>query len=128
MSNNPISELVSTAMQSLKQMIDVNTIVGAPVETSDGTVIIPISRVSFGFGAGGSEFGTKKDSQNGSFGGGSGGGVSINPVGFLVVSGGNVRLIPLGVAQTPVDKLIDYIPTAFEKLNEFVEKKKNSDE
>lgn len=127
MSTNPISELVSTAMQNLRSMIDVNTIVGEAVETPDGTVIIPISRVSFGFGAGGSEFGASKKPEA-SFGGGSGGGVSINPVGFLIVSGGNVRLIPLGGGTTPADKLIDYIPTALDKLSEFVGRKKNTEE
>lgn len=120
----PIAELVATAMNSIKEMVDVNTIVGEPVETSDGTVIIPISRVSFGFGAGGTEFSAKAKPVDGSanFGGGTGGGVSINPMGFLVVSGGNVQFLPIGAGGP--EKLTDYIPVAIEKVTEFIKKKK----
>ena len=121
----PIAELVATAMNSIKEMVDVNTIVGEPVETSDGTVIIPISRVSFGFGAGGTEFSSKAKPVEGSanFGGGTGGGVSINPMGFLVVAGGNVQFLPIGTG-TP-EKLMDYIPVAIEKMTGFIKKKKD---
>lgn len=122
----PISELVSTAMNSIKEMVDVNTIIGEPVETSDGTVIIPISRVSFGFGAGGTEFGGKAKTTEGntaSFGGGTGGGVSIQPVGFLVVCGGTVQLLP--IEKSGPDKIVDYIPVAIEKLAGYVKKKKD---
>ncbi len=124
----PIAELVATAMNSIKEMVDVNTIIGEPVETSDGTVLIPISRVSFGFGAGGTEFGAKvktTDGQNSSFGGGTGGGVSINPVGFLVVSGGEVQLLP--IEKSGPDKLVDYIPVAIEKLAGYMKKKKEEE-
>lgn len=122
----PIAELVATAMSSIKEMVDVNTIVGEPVETSDGTVIIPISRVSFGFGAGGTEFTTKAKPVDGdaNFGGGTGGGVSINPMGFLVVCGGNVQFLPIG-AMGP-EKITDYIPIAIEKVVDFVKKKKEN--
>ena len=120
----PIAELVATAMNSIKEMVDVNTIVGEPVETSDGTVIIPISRVSFGFGAGGTEFSSKAKTAEGdsNFGGGTGGGVSINPMGFLVVCGGSVQFLPIGTSGP--DKLTDYIPVAIEKMTEFIKKKK----
>ena len=117
-----ISELVSSAMNNIKDMIDVNTIIGEPVETSDGTVIIPFSRVAFGFGAGGSEFGDTASK----FGGGSGAGVSINPAGFLVVSGGNVRLIPVGSGQTALEKLVDYLPEAVDKVSNFISKRKEN--
>lgn len=120
----PIAELVATAMNSIKEMVDVNTIVGEPVETADGTVIIPISRVSFGFGAGGTEFSAKAVPMSGdsNFGGGTGGGVSINPMGFLVVSGGSVQFLPV-CAQGP-EKLADYIPIAIEKVAGYMKKKK----
>ncbi|MBQ7036421.1 MAG: GerW family sporulation protein [Clostridia bacterium] len=120
-----ITELVQTAMGSIKEMVDVNTIVGEPVETTDGTVIIPISRVSFGFGAGGTEFSAKVktvDGQDSNFGGGTGGGVSINPMGFLVVCGGNVQFLP--VSSGAPEKLADYIPVAIDKVTAFIKKKK----
>lgn len=125
----PIAELVQTAMNSIKEMVDVNTIIGEPVETSDGTVIIPISRVSFGFGAGGTEFGGKvktTDGQTASFGGGTGGGVSIQPVGFLVVCGGEVQLLP--IEKGGPEKIVDYIPVAIDKLAGYVKKKKEQNE
>ena len=122
----PIAELVATAMNSIKEMVDVNTIVGEPVETSDGTVIIPISRVSFGFGAGGTEFSGKASAVQGNdtnFGGGTGGGVSINPMGFLVVTGGSVQFLPVSVGGP--EKLVDYIPVAIEKVAGFIKKRKD---
>ncbi len=121
----PIAELVQTAMNSIKDMVDVNTIVGEPVETTDGTVIIPISRVSFGFGAGGTEFSSKVktvDGDSANFGGGTGGGVSINPMGFLVVCGGTVQFLPVSAGGP--EKLTDYIPVAIEKVTSYIKKKK----
>nr|MDA8228148.1 GerW family sporulation protein [Desulfitobacterium hafniense] len=118
MGNHPIESLMKTAMESIQQMVDVNTIVGDPVETPDGSVIIPISRVACGFAAGGSEFpapdGDKAQAKEGSnqngtslpFGGGSGAGVSVQPVGFLVVGQGQVRLLPVD-GNVIVDRIID---------------------
>lgn len=128
MAEHPIQGIMSTALQNIKEMIDVNTIVGTPVTTQDGTVIIPISKVTFGFGAGGSEFGAtapaKNDDSKSKFGGGSGAGVSINPVAFLVVSNGNVRLLTLSSKSTSVDKVIDMIPEIMTKFKETVGKDK----
>ena len=107
MSEHPIEGLMNTAMNSIKEMVDVNTIIGEPIETSNNIIILPISKVGFGFAAGGSEFKgetineyTKKDKDEAiqyklPFGGGSGAGVSISPVAFLVVQGGSVRLLPV---------------------------------
>ncbi len=118
--NHPIEGLMETAMESLKAMVDVNTILGDPVETPDGTVIIPVSRVSFGFAAGGTEFDTQKeDSGTGElpFGGGSGGGVSLNPVAFLVVGSNQVRLLP--VDSTAIyDRIVDMVPQLVDQLQE----------
>lgn len=118
---------MKTAMESIKEMVDVNTIVGDPVETPDGSVIIPVSRVACGFAAGGGEFepaageeagqgggqgGGQGQGQSGSalpFGGGSGAGVSVQPVGFLVVGQGQVRLLPVD-GNAVVDRLIDVAP------------------
>ena len=128
MSEHPIEGLMVTAMNSIQDMVDVNTIIGEPIETSNNIIIIPISKVSFGFAAGGSEFKgetvdeyTKKDKEEAiqyrlPFGGGSGAGVSINPIAFLVVQGNNVKLLPVNHASS-LDKLLDYVPELIEKAN-----------
>jgi len=122
---HPIQGLMKTAMENLKEMVDVNTIVGEPVETPDGSVILPISKVGFGFAAGGSEFNIEDDERfstndNGKkdkpFGGGSGGGVSINPVAFLVVSKTGVQLLPLDSQTHIYERLIDLAPQVMEKI------------
>ena len=130
MAEHPIEGLMSTAMQSIKEMVDVNTIVGDAVETPDGTVIIPISRVSFGFAAGGSEFNTvfkernldKSEGLKLPFGGGSGAGVSINPVAFMVVSKDQIKLLPIH-SNTSVERIFDLVPDLIEKINEAIRKK-----
>ncbi|QSO45776.1 GerW family sporulation protein [Alicyclobacillus mengziensis] len=119
---HPIQGLMKTAMENIREMVDVNTIIGDPVETPDGTVILPVSRVGFGFAAGGSEFGAADSKpasgQSGEnpFGGGSGGGVSIIPIGFLIVKGENVRLLSTDNQNQLYDRLIDMAPAALEKL------------
>ena len=125
---HPIEGLMVTAMNSIQDMIDVNTIIGEPIETSNNTVIIPISKVSFGFAAGGSEFKgetideyTKREKEEAiqyrlPFGGGSGAGVSINPIAFLVVQQNNVKLMPINHTSS-IDKLLDYVPELMDKVN-----------
>jgi len=117
---HPIQGLMKTAMESLKGMVDVNTVVGDPVETPSGEVIIPISRVAFGFATGGGEYAARPDNEAvGSsefpFAGGSGAGVSVQPMGFLVVGQGSVRMLPVEGGQ-PLDRLIDMAPTIIDKL------------
>ena len=126
MGEHPINNLMSTVMENIKGMIDVNTIIGDPVETSNGTMIIPISKVGFGFAAGGSDI-PSKTPGNESFGGGSGAGVSISPIGFLIVAPDQIKLIPVSSNNTPLDKLVDYIPVAFEKVNSMIKKKKDEE-
>ena len=128
MENHPIEGLMLTAMNSIENMIDVNTIIGEPIETSNNIVIIPISKVCFGFAAGGSEFKgetideyTKKDKDEKvqyrlPFGGGSVATVSINPIAFLIVEEGKVRLLPVNHSSC-IDKILDYVPDLFERLN-----------
>ena len=139
MSEHPIENLMVTAMNSIQDMIDVNTIIGESIETSNNVTIIPISKVSFGFAAGGSEFTgetideyTKKDKEEEiqyrlPFGGGAGAGVSINAVAFLVIQNENVKLIPVSHSSS-IDKLLDYVPDLIEKtnniLNSCIENKK----
>lgn len=121
---HPIEGLMQTAMESLKTMVDVNTILGDPVETPDGQVIVPVSRVSFGFAAGGSEFTAVKaknisDEGQHPFGGGSGAGIALNPVAFLVVSPESVRLLP--VDQSAIyDRLIDLVPQFIDQIQGMV--------
>ena len=133
MSEHPIEGLMITAMNSIQDMIDVNTIIGEPIETSNNVVIIPISKVSFGFAAGGSEFKgetideyTKKEKEEAiqyrlPFGGGSGAGVNINPVAFLVIQANNVKLLPVNHASA-MDKLLDYVPDLVDKANTLMNK------
>ena len=122
MPEHPIEGLMKTAMESIKEMVDVNTVVGDPVETPDGSVIIPVSRVACGFAAGGGEFevgGEHKDGGGGTqtpgFGGGSGGGVSVKPIGFLVVGNGHVRMLPVD-GNTVADRLIDIAPQVIDQI------------
>lgn len=124
---HPIQSLMQTAMENLKEMVDVNTIIGDPVETPDGSVILPISRVGFGFAAGGSQYRTKRDTMGPAgvaaehlpFGGGAGGGVSINPMGFLVVGHGNVKLLSAESGNQLYDRLIDLAPAILDRLESY---------
>ncbi|WP_018751451.1 GerW family sporulation protein [Paenibacillus sanguinis] len=129
MADHPIQGLMQTAMENIKDMVDVNTIVGEPVETPDGSVILPISRVGFGFAAGGSDFniddGHAKHASGSSteghsayrpFGGGSGGGVSINPIAFLVVGKPGVHIVPLDNQTHLVEKIIDAVPGVIDRI------------
>ena len=119
MAEHPIQGLMKTAMESLKDMVDVNTVIGDPVETQDGTVIVPVSRVAFGFAAGGSEFqpapAAAGPTEGHPFGGGSGAGVSVQPVGFLVVSRDQIRMLPVDGGQ-PINRIIDMAPQILEKI------------
>lgn len=131
MAEHPINGLMETAMQSIKDMVDVNTIVGEPVESKDGTVIIPISKVSFGFGAGGSDFGAKiseAEKATANFGGGSGGGASIEPVAFMVVGNEQIKLMPIEKNTSPVEDIIDSVPTLVDKVIKAIKKKKDKPE
>ena len=123
MDNHPIENLMKSTMENLKGMIDVNTIVGDPVETKDGSFIIPISRVSFGFASGGSEFSQclTKDNPEYPFGGGSGAGVTLKPVAFLVMKNNSVRLLPLE-SNSSYDRIIDTVPQVIEMFKEFMGK------
>ena len=138
MSEYPIEGLMNTAMNSIKEMVDVNTIIGEPIETSNNIVVIPVSKVNFGFASGGSEFNGKVDKkvitknekeENGCknkyrmpFGGGSGAGVSISPIAFIVVQQNGVKLLPIEHSSS-VDKLLDLVPDFVDKINQIIDKK-----
>jgi sporulation protein YtfJ len=131
MADHPIQGLMTTAMESLKQMIDVNTIIGDPVETPDGSVILTVSKVGFGFAAGGSEFsveaGAKSEQESPKlpFGGGSGGGVSITPIAFLIVNASGVKMLHLDESTHLYEKILEVAPQAVEKIQQMFKKNNN---
>lgn len=129
MDNHPIDNLMKTTMERIKEMVDVNTIVGDAIESKDGSLIIPISKVSFGFASGGSEFkgGDCKDNDiKLPFGGGSGAGVTVKPVAFLIIRNESVKLLPVEY-DNPVDKAIDAIPQLIEMIKGLTNKPKSGD-
>jgi len=123
MDKHPIESLMTTTMESLRDMVDVNTVIGEAITTADGATLIPISRVSFGFVAGGGEYGESQARQKSAdatdsdipFAGGAGAGVTVSPLGFLVSSGEQVRLVPAQYCQS-IDRLIELIPQAMAEL------------
>jgi sporulation protein YtfJ len=122
---NPISELMNVTMTKMKDMVDVNTIVGEPITSPDGITLVPVSRVSFGFASGGSEFPIKESSG---FGGGNGAGVKIDPIGFLVVKDGNVRMLNIAPPPgTTVDRLLDMVPDVLDRIDGYINKKQNEE-
>ncbi|MBM7555306.1 GerW family sporulation protein [Halanaerobacter jeridensis] len=128
MEEHPIAKLMDQAMQNIKQMVDVNTIVGDAVETKDGSVIIPISKVNFGFAAGGAQYdleeqeNNQEQSQDANFGGGSGAGVMLQPMAFLIVKQDQVRMMSVNDNAT-LDKLLNLAPELIDQL-----KKRNKSE
>ena len=121
---HPIGSLMDTTMEKIKEMIDVNTIIGEPVTSPDGTLIIPVSKVSYGFAAGGSDLPTKKENKD-CFGGGSGAGVTIQPVAFLTVYQGDVRLVSVDREECTADKLVNMIPDVLKKVKGVFKKDKS---
>ena len=121
---HPLNDLMGSTMERLRSMVDVNTVVGEPILAGEVT-IIPVSMVSVGFASGGSDFASKnqRPEQDNSFGGGSGAGLKITPIGFLIVRGENVRLLP--VMPPPggaIDRAVDMVPDLVDKVTSFVEK------
>lgn len=110
-----LNDVMNQTMAKMKELVDVNTVIGNPITTPDGTTLIPVSKVTFGFASGGSDSTAKADKP--SFGAGSGAGVSIVPIAFIVVSGGNVRMIYIDPpTNSSLDKIIDMAPGLIDKL------------
>ncbi|SDD37692.1 GerW family sporulation protein [Sporomusa acidovorans] len=127
MAEHPIQGLMKTAMESIKGMVDVNTIVGDAVETPDGTVIVPISRVAFGFAAGGGDYEAENTEKEHPFGGASGAGISVKPVGFLVCSpSSGVRFMSVE-SNLFYDRLIDMVPQVMNKIENMLGKSNDED-
>lgn len=121
---HPIDDLMSTTMQKLREIADVNTIVGKPIQAGN-VAIIPISRLTVGFASGGSDFVSKnqKPEADNSFGGGSGAGMNLSPVAFLIVKGDTVKLMPVAPpAATTVDRVVEMVPEVVDKVTDFIEK------
>ncbi|MEQ2455190.1 GerW family sporulation protein [Flavonifractor hominis] len=121
---HPIGELITTTMQKIREIADVNTIVGQPIH-AEGVTIIPISKLSIGFASGGSDFATKnqKPESDNAFGGGGGAGVNLTPVAFLVVKGDTVKLMPVAPAPgSTVDRVVEMVPEVIDKITGFIEK------
>lgn len=114
MSEHPIQALMDTTLQKIRDMADTNTIIGEQIVTADGTVVIPVSKVTMGFASGGSDFGA--NSQKNMFGGGGGAGVSISPIAFIVISGGNVKLLQIENSTTASGKAVSLVPELFDKV------------
>ena len=125
MANQSIQEILETSMGKLRELVDANTVIGKEITTADGTTIIPVSKVAFGFGSGGSDFSTKAPKDL--FGGGAGGGVSVQPLGFLVIKEGDVRFIQMSGGDS-LERLTAAIPDAVEKISALFSKKDKKSE
>lgn len=121
----PLSELMDTTMSKIREMVDSNSIIGEPITTPDGVTVIPVSRVSFGFGSGGSDYGKTTEK----FGGGGGAGVKIDPVAFLIVKDGITRMMPVAVpAVATVDRILELVPELMDRVENMIAKKKEEKE
>lgn len=118
MSEHPIQGLMDVTLQRIKDMVDSNTIIGEPITMADGTLILPVSKVTFGFASGGSDIAAKQPKEM--FGGGSGAGVSITPIAFLIVKDGNVRMLQLADKNNSVDRVIGMMPEMVDKVQGIV--------
>lgn len=118
-----LPNMLETTIQKIREMVDVNSVIGQPITTPDGVTIIPVSKVSVGFGGGGSDFVNSKGGEN-PFGGGVGGGVSVTPTCFLIVKDGNVRMMPVATpANTTADRIVEMVPDTLDKLTAYLDSK-----
>ncbi len=126
MSDHPIEGLIGASLEKIKQMVDVETIIGDPITTADGITIIPVSKVSFGFASGGSDISSK--SAKDLFGGGSGAGVTISPIAFIVIANGDVKLLQMSMNANSSNAVVNMIPDVIDKITSIVKKKDKKDE
>lgn len=123
MSDCSINNMVDTTIEKIKNLVDVNTIIGETIKLDEGTTIIPVSKVSYGFASGGSEFAGKKTNNENLFGGGSGAGVTISPIAFLTVNrDGNIRVLYAEPSPSATEKVIDLVPDMVDKIGSMIKK------
>ena len=119
----PVSDLLGISIEKIKEMADVNAIIGEPIKLADGTTIIPVSKVSYGFASGGSDLPSKYDKDL--FGGGAGAGVSIKPEGFLVISpDGSAKMVTMEGKSDPISSAIENVPNIIDKVTGIMNKRK----
>lgn len=128
MNEHPISNLMTETMSKIKEMVDVNTVVGDPITTPDGTTVIPVSRVSYGFAGGGTDLPSKAQPDKGLFAGGSGAGITISPIAFLVIANGNVRILQIEPYLSSVDRIVANAPDMLDKLTGLFKKDKEEED
>ena len=121
MAEKPVQELMASALEKMRDLVDSNTVIGSPIYTQDGTTILPVSKISFGFVSGGTDFANK--TQKDLFGGAASSGASITPVGFLVIKDGSVKLMQLAEGGATLDRLINMMPEVIDRVEGFVAKK-----
>ena len=123
MSQN-LPNMLENTIAKIREMVDVNSVVGTPITTADGVTIIPVSKVSVGFGGGGSDFNAKNANQTMPFGGGVGGGVKVTPIAFLVIRGESVRMMPVATApNTTTDRVVEMVPDVLDRIVSVIDKK-----
>lgn len=128
MEKNPIGELMQNTMESVRNMLKVDTVVGDPIVTPDGITLVPVSKISVGFGGGGLELSSKKGGEVRPYGGGNATGVKIDPIGFLVIKDGVVRMINVTPpASSTVDRIIDLVPQVMDRVDAFIDKQKSGE-
>lgn len=128
MSENKVNNLLGVSMDKIKEMVDVNTVIGDPITAPDGTTVIPVSRVSYGFAGGGSDLPSKAQPEKGLFAGGSGAGITIQPIAFLVISNGNVRILQIEPYVSSVDRVVASVPDVVDKIAGLFNKDKKDKE
>ena len=127
--SHPLPNMVENTLAKIKEMIDANTVVGSPITTPEGVTILPISKISIGFAGGGSDFVSKNANKfDNPFGGGTGAGVNITPVAFLILRGDSVRMLPISApVSNTADRVVEMIPDVLDKISAFIDSKKPSE-
>lgn len=128
MSDRPIEGLMDTTLEKIRQMVDVNTVIGNPITAPNGTTVIPVSKVMYGFASGGSEFNPKKAEEKNLFGGGSGAGVTITPIAFIAITNDDVKLLNVTNFKDSQDRAVGTIPEVVDKILNFFKKDKKDKE
>ncbi len=122
--SDKLENMMNSSIQKIKEMVKADTIIGDPISTPDGTTIIPVSKISYGYASGGSDFASNKTPEKDMFGGGNGIGVSIVPIAFLVISDGDVKLLQIQSFDGAVDRIIGMAPNIIDKISSMIKKKK----